>query len=384
MGKVPVQVTDRCPVDVGKLPVDATGLLFQRVTDLGVGRDLRAAVRRDLYVAHFPLFLGEHLQESLEGGEALGQALAVVQPVDADQAFPAEQARNPAHALHGLLVPGLDRFRFRALDVHADREHAETQLSSADRDAAVGGHGFGPEDFHDRGAEGIQVASSLEADQVKARQLAHEFCVRRERPQCLDVREGDVQEESDRLLRAELAQLPGQRDEVIVVDPDLVPGLEQRVQPLGELPVHAQIGFVLRVVVMRGIQEIVKQRPDRAVAEAEVIELVVFGRQIHGGEAQLAAARDFRRAHSVLTDLAAPAEPQAATGLHGGQYTDGEATRGDSPLRQRDTVRNGNQSAHRSFSSSGSRLSRNALSAAGSGSCSCACTRSPTETVSPP
>ena len=54
---------------------------------------------------------------------------------------------------------------------------------------------------------------------------AHQFAVDGQRAQRLDVRERDVQEEADRLPRAEFAQVLRERDQVIVVHPDQVVGL---------------------------------------------------------------------------------------------------------------------------------------------------------------
>ncbi len=136
-------------------------------------------------------------------------------------------------------------------------------------------------------------------------QGAHDLAVDRQRPQHFDVRERDVQEKADRLPAARLAQALCQRNQVVVVHPDQVVRRACGARCSREQPVDALIGLVVLVVVADGVEEVVKQRPQRAVAEAEVEVLVVggasgrpsrtrSGRGSRGG-ARRARARQFRR-----------------------------------------------------------------------------------------
>ena len=84
-------------------------------------------------------------------------------------------------------------------------------------------------------------------------------------------RPGDVQEEADPVLHAQLAQLPGQRDQVVVVHPDQVVGLDQRRQRLGEPPVHPLVALAIGPVVGGQVGAVVEQRPQRLVGVAVVV-----------------------------------------------------------------------------------------------------------------
>ena len=110
--------------------------------------------------------------------------------------------------------------------------------------------------------------------------------------------------------------------------------------------VHALVGLVLRVVVAEAVDEIVEQRPQRAVAEAE-IEILVLGLvevDRREGDAVLAHHRRFVRRD--FGGFAVPAEPQSAPRLHGGQQSHREAAGRGAALGHGDAIRNRDQSAH--------------------------------------
>src|SRR3546814_1502865 len=77
--------------------------------------------------------------------------------------------------------------------------------------------------------------------------------------------------------------------------------------------------------------DLVKQRPERRVGEADVVLVVVPLGEIDGGVGDLAGFGDGRLAIVVRRDLAAPAEPDAAALPEGGAHRDRQATLGPRP-----------------------------------------------------
>ena len=152
--------------------------------------------------------------------EALDQALAVVEAVDADHQRAAHQAVG--HALHDFRLRRLDRFGLHRGDVDADRKHFGAHRAIADADPPVAAQRFGAEQMLDAGVERAQIVLRLEADHVVARQVAQQLGVGRQHAQHLDVGKRNVQEEAERPLHAELAQPAAERNQVIVVHPDQV------------------------------------------------------------------------------------------------------------------------------------------------------------------
>jgi hypothetical protein len=160
-------------------------------------------------------------------------------------------------------------------------------------------------------AQRFGIAVRLHADQVIRQQRLHELRVDRQSPQRLDVRERHVQEEPDRARDAELAQAGAERDQLVVVHPDDVVLLQQWSQALGEPAVDGQVGIELLVAVAEGVEEVMTERPQRAVAETAVEERELVRLQVECGVLDVAAARERRlRRGRVGGRLATPAEPQ--------------------------------------------------------------------------
>src|SRR6185437_540835 len=103
--KVAVEVADGRPIGVREAPVGAPRALLERVADLSIGLHLLAAERRDLQEGDLPDLLRIAFEELAIRLEALEQPLAVVEPVDADDELPADEALH--HPLHGRGVARL-------------------------------------------------------------------------------------------------------------------------------------------------------------------------------------------------------------------------------------------------------------------------------------
>ena len=105
-----------------------------------------------------------------------------------------------------------------------------------------------------------------------------------------------------------------------------------------ELCVDGVVGLIVMLVVGEAVGEIVKQRPQRAVAVAAVVRLELGRLQIDRGEADVAAHEDLRLRARLLGCLAAPAEPQPAAVLESGKHADCQTPGGCGTPRQGDSV----------------------------------------------
>src|SRR5690606_36554936 len=141
---------------------------------------------------------------------------------------------------------------------------------------------------------------------------AQQFVVRRDDGEDFRWRKGNVQKEADAVANAQPAAFFGERNQVVVENPDDVVRLEQRLELLGEHRIDAPVTLVFFAVVTRQVDAVMEDRPEGGVGEAAVILVVVALVQRQGGIGDVAhrLAADI----GAGTYLATPAEPDA-TGL---------------------------------------------------------------------
>ena len=160
-----------------------------------------------------------------------------------------------------------------------------------------------------------------------------------------------MQEKADPVLHAQLAQFLGQRDQVIVVHPDQVVGLDQRRQHARQIFVDRDIALELLAMKFDQAELVMQQRPQRAIGIAQVVILIVRRVQIDRGEGDIALLEDRRLFRPGFADLARPAEPDAAVGFQGFAQRRFQSA---GPPRtgggDADTIRDGDQSAQNASS----------------------------------
>ena len=303
--------------------------------------------------------------EPLERLHPLDQSFRVVEAIDADHQRPIAEALHDVAdetRFHRALRQAL---KFLGLDAHGEAADAGLPPARGKHELPVGR------------LEHPAVGDALLGHQI-AREIAdvgfrlqsHQIVLQQQRQQPLvvgqngdDFRrgEGDMQEEADAVGETALAKLLRDRDQVIVVDPDEVVGLEDLRQLGGEMLVHPEIAGQVAAIELGQVDAIMQHRPQHAVGEAVVIFLVVLLGEIgHHERALLALDRarpDLARGH----DLAAPAEPDALHFIHRRRERDFEAAgalAGARP-RKRHPVRNEDQP--RQYRSSQLRDSRMAV-----------------------
>ncbi|VTQ83918.1 Uncharacterised protein [Stenotrophomonas maltophilia] len=323
MGEVLVDVAQRCPVGFGVATVDVAGDLFQLAAQLPVLGDVAARDRRDLQVGQRAALVRVALKIALEAEEALGQALGVIQAIHADRQLAITQA--VAQILHRGLGGGGAGLACDQLGVDADRESRRTEAAPAGCfQLAVVEYAATAEQAQ-VGLETIGVALGLEADQIVGVQRGEQSQVVGHRLQQVGRRHRDVQEKADAAADAALAQQCAERDQVVVVDPDDVILSQQWRELVGEQRIDLVVGLAGAAVVVDQVQPEVQQWPQRAVGETIVVAIDFALAQVHGDVVDVTVLLPVQRAAAFLYGLAAPAEPQAAALLQGGQQADRQA-----------------------------------------------------------
>ncbi len=147
--------------------------------------------------------------------------LRIIEPVNADYQLPAFE--TGAGAPHDRVAVGDLRFMGEGLGVDADRQSryleapAEGLNELTIDDTADFGMGEAP------GQIG-SVARRLHADEIIGGETPQDALVTGEHCRHLMRRPGNMHEEADAIGTAELAQIIGKRDQVIIVNPDDVVG----------------------------------------------------------------------------------------------------------------------------------------------------------------
>ena len=88
-----VDVTDRRPVRLAIGAVDASRGRSDLLLDVGIFRNLGAALGCDLQIGHFAPPIGLRLEKQLECRKPMRDPFRVIQPIDPDDERTASQAR---------------------------------------------------------------------------------------------------------------------------------------------------------------------------------------------------------------------------------------------------------------------------------------------------
>src|SRR5690606_8204958 len=113
-------------------------------------------------------------------------------------------------------------------------------------------------------------------------------------------------------------------------------------------PVDSPIGLVVAAAVREKAEHEVEQRPERVVAVARVVAGEVLLADVDRREADVARRRELCRAGLLRGGPAAPAEPQPALLLKRSHQPDRKTTGRLAASRNGNSIRDGDQPAHRS------------------------------------
>ncbi len=195
-------------------------------------------------------------------------------------------------------------------------------------------------------AEVAGMLLGLEAHHVIGAEIGHQLARHRHGLEHRRRHEGHMQEEAEPAFEALLAQQAGERDQVIVVRPHRVVGLQQRRQRRGEGLVDRQIALVVLAAEMHQAEAEMQQRPQRAVGEADIEAAIGLGREIDRGIGDAARLDDRGLRRRLGGEPAAPAEPHGARRQQVAQRDGQAAGRGAARLRQRHPVGDDHEACH--------------------------------------
>ena len=137
-------------------------------------------------------------------------------------------------------------------------------------------------------------------------------------------RKRDMQEKADAVAVTAVAQHFCKRNEMIVVHPDDVVGLQQIVQLVGEMRVDAPVAAEIAARKFREIEPVVQDRPQHLIGEAVVIFLVVGVDEVGHDIGHVALVNGPGGDIVLGRNGAAPAEPEAAPSLEQRPHGNGE------------------------------------------------------------
>jgi hypothetical protein len=198
--------------------------------------------------------------------------------------------------------------------------------------------------------EAVEPVLGLEADQIVGEHRAHQPLVEGQGHDQPLRRPGDMEEEADPVAKPVLAQLHAQWDQMIIVDPDEVVGLDQRRHRAGEALVDPLIAAAEAAVIFGIVDPIVEQRPQGAVGVAVIIfvDILLLEVDRRGGDALVPLQVDM--AGELVGLVARPAEPQAAIFPQGRRQRHRQpalGAAGAARLGRRHPVGDDDQPAHR-------------------------------------
>ena len=164
----------------------------------------------------------------------------------------------------------------------------------------------------------LAVLVGLESDQVVGQHRLDQFAMMRHAADHGARRPGCMEEETDRLRHAEIAQLRAEREEMIILNPERRVGLCESQQRARHEGVHFAIG---EIVLLRRANQIgarMQRRPQRRIGKALVIAAVMRGRQIEHRQRAGAERLDFGERFLLVpvTDAARGTHPDGAGILH--------------------------------------------------------------------
>src|SRR5450631_1751895 len=103
-------------------------------------------------------------------------------------------------------------------------------------------------------------------------------------------RKRNMEEESNGVRHAVFTQARPERNEMIVVHPNEVAGLQARSQHFCEKTVHTPIAPAALLRESSEVEPVMMHWPERAIGKAEVIITVVALRERHGDDVHLSAS----------------------------------------------------------------------------------------------
>src|SRR5262245_45298104 len=113
--------------------------------------------------------------------------------------------------------------------------------------------------------EVLAILGGLEAYEVIGGKIGCELACRRQDVEHRLRRERDMQEKTDLEIDTQIAQRPAEWDQMIIVDPQDVAGLEKRRQDLGKFLIGSAIALVVATRIGDEAGAVMEQRPQASI-----------------------------------------------------------------------------------------------------------------------
>ena len=232
-----------------------------------------------------------------------------------------------------------------AVDIDADRETLDPGDALAEGDA-VFALTLRTKFLDEIALQIIRIALGLRADEVVVHHGAQEIGAAGQRVEHFRRGPWDVVEIADPIAHPQHAQLRRQRQQMVVVHPDVILGLHQVGERLREPAVHPQVAGIIGPRKLRQADAVMHHWPQGPVCEAAVVFLPVRRGQVHQRVLHRAALNERWRRAWICGRLAAPAEPQPLVFLESLAQRDGKSARSRLGCRigYRNPVRDDHQS----------------------------------------
>ncbi len=299
------QVADRRPSGFGEAPVDPAHRLVDLPLELRVLGHALAARHQELRELDVAAVLRPPLEQPFHRQQPFVDALGVVQPVDGQDlprpiAVPGARARRLGHRRDVVRVDA-DR-----IDDGRDRAPFVFHLTRVAVHVAA-------EQPRSRVQEVIRVAVHLEANHVGAEHPAQQPPRPGQHAEHVGGGEGDVQKRRDPRLGHELPQVVRHPQQLVVLHPDQFARPGERRRPLGEPLVDRVVHAPPVGLDARAADEIMEQRPQRAVGKPRVVlrDLVRGQRQCFVPHVAVLRKHHVVALGQLLAPDAGPADPHA-------------------------------------------------------------------------
>ncbi len=146
------------------------------------------------------------------------------------------------------------------VDIDADRKHSDGKRFAVHGED-IGRHQLATHEVANETAEMPEIGFGLKADQIIFEERVQQPLVLRDRHQHIWSRKGDVQEKTNLIGDLTRAQARSKRDEMIVLHPDEVVGLQQGHEHLRKAVVDAPVAVGALLREAGEIEPVMMHRP---------------------------------------------------------------------------------------------------------------------------
>ncbi len=334
-----IEVVERRPAQRAELTVDAPRLGFQLMTNILIGLHISARGRRNLRIADFAAMFREVFQQRFIRQETLRQPFRIVEALTGNDIF-----RIAQFAFHRRHFGRQRTFGHLFDAVRLDTDRIDLgHKGIAEGAVLLLAFILQLRQLAQTVEESHTIRFRLETQQIVFAQHLEQLFMRRQRVENFRRWERNVQEEANAVINALLTQRSSERQQMIIVDPQGVVRLNQRLQALCQHLVDAAVtvpGFALE---LHQIETVVERGPDYGIGELTVVEIVIVlaQRQRGVGDAVMFCLYKFVFLFSgKFADFPVPAKPQSSGGFERVKNADGEAAcAGFFPIRNGYSVR---------------------------------------------